>query len=69
MNCPDNYDAFARHDAEQERAEKNWVKGLPICPWCDKPIRTDICFVIGDEIVCEDCIDECKDYTENHMRR
>lgn len=64
---PDNYDAFDRHNARQEASERNWVRRLPRCNKCGYPIRDDECWVIGDEIYCEECIDGYKDYTENHM--
>lgn len=63
----DNYDAFDAHDREQERREKEWLRKLPICSKCRYPIRSEECWVIGDEIYCEECIDGFKDYTENHM--
>lgn len=66
--CPDNYDAFDRYDADCERAERNWLARLPKCSWCGDPIRSDNCYIIGDDIVCEECIESTKDYTENHMR-
>ena len=65
---PDNYDAFVAHDREQERKEREWVRRLPVCSECGKPIRSENCWVIGDEIFCEECINGYKDYTENHMR-
>ena len=68
MYVPDNCDAFDRHDAQQERAEREWLRKLPRCSKCGEPIRGDDCWVIGDEIYCEDCIDSFRDYTENHMK-
>ena len=67
MSCPDNYDAFDRHDAEQERAEKEWREKAPECSECGRPIMGEDCWVIGDAIFCEECIDGFRDYTKNHM--
>lgn len=62
----DNYDLFAQHQARQDREEKEWLARLPVCSACEYPIRSENCWVIGDEIFCEECIDSFKDYTENH---
>ena len=67
MYVPDNYDAYDRYDAEQSASEERWLKRLPECSECGRKIRDEHCWVIGDEIYCEDCIDGFKDYTENHM--
>lgn len=64
----DNFEAFDRHNADMGRKEKKWIKSLPICPWCNEPIRSDNCYIIGDDVICEDCIEGVRDYTENHMR-
>lgn len=64
---PDNCDAFDAHDREQERAERDWVRRLPVCSECGKKIRDEDCWVIGDAIYCEECIDGFRDYTKNHM--
>lgn len=65
---PDNFDAFDAHNAREERAEREWLRKLPRCSYCGEPIRDDNCWLIGGEIYCEECIDQMKDYTENHMR-
>lgn len=64
MMCHDNYDAFRRHDAEQEKA----LKGLPRCEECGEPIQEEECYKIGDMLFCEECIDDMKVKTENYMR-
>lgn len=65
---PDNYDAFDVHNAREERTEREWLRKLPRCSECGHPIRDDNCWVIGDEIFCEECIDGFKDFTDNHTR-
>lgn len=67
MDCPDNYDAFDRYDAEQTRKEEQWLDRLPVCSECGKKIRGEHCWVIGGECYCEECIDSFREYTENHM--
>lgn len=66
-NVPDNYDAFDAYDREQERKEREWVRRLPRCSNCGHPIRDEECWVIGDEIYCEECIDGFRDDTDKHM--
>lgn len=65
---PDNYDMFCQHDAQQEQAEKDWLARLPLCEDCEKPIRDEECFKIGDMLFCPDCMEQKKVYTENYMR-
>lgn len=68
MYCPDNYDAFREHDARQEREEREYRAKLPVCAWCGEPIESEMCYDIGgDNYVCEECMEEAKDYTENHL--
>jgi hypothetical protein len=69
MYCPDNYDAFSQHDAQQEREERKWLARLPECVWCGEKIKSEMCYDIGcDALVCEECMEGVKTYTENHMR-
>ena len=52
MYCPDNYDMFLRHDAEQEAA----LEKLPTCAECGEPIQDEYCFMLNDELICETCL-------------
>lgn len=54
MNCPDNYDAFVRHDTEQEKQ----VDRLPVCEYCEEPIQDDFAFYIEDTWICENCMND-----------
>lgn len=67
-HCPDNYDAFDRYDAEQEREERNWLARLPECAECGKKIKDEECYELGGDLYCADCIDSHKVYTENFMK-
>lgn len=51
---PDNYDLFAKHDAEQEEKLKN----LPICKECGEPIQTEYCYGNNGKYICEHCLKE-----------
>ena len=52
MYIPDNYDRFARHDAEQEAS----LEMLPVCSECGEHIQDEYCFEINDEYICERCM-------------
>ena len=54
MNIPDNYDAFCRHDAEQERK----LTRLPVCIECGEPIQDDFLFDINGDLFCENCMQD-----------
>lgn len=41
-----------RHEAEKERE----LQRLPVCCECDKPIQSDECYEINDELICPDCL-------------
>lgn len=49
---PDNYDLWARHDAEQE-AE---LQKLPKCDKCGQPMQDEYCYDIEGEHICENCL-------------
>lgn len=51
---PDNYDMWARHDAEQESE----LERMPKCYECGKPIQDEHCFEINDELICEKCLNK-----------
>lgn len=53
MYIPDNYDLFARHDAEQEAK----LQTLPRCSECENPIQDETCNQINGEIICHDCME------------
>jgi formylmethanofuran dehydrogenase subunit E len=63
-NIPDNYSEWARHDAEQEAA----LKLLPVCCECGEHIQAETLFEINDEIICEECMEQFRKYTEDFMR-
>jgi len=50
---------FARHDAEQQRK----MDKLPRCAECDRPIQTEECYEINDELICPECLEN------NHRKR
>lgn len=54
MYIPDNYDLWKRHDAEQyEKLEE-----LPLCDYCEEHIQSDYYYEIGNECICEECLND-----------
>jgi formylmethanofuran dehydrogenase subunit E len=68
MYCPDNYDAFVAYEERREREHQELLKRLPKCSKCGKPIENDECYEIGDELYCEECIENSKVWTDNYMK-
>ena len=58
MGCPDNYDAFVQHDAQQERQ----LDRLPVCEYCEHPIQDEYAYCIEGTWICTECMNE-------HFRR
>lgn len=50
----DVYDLCVAHDSEQE-AE---LQKLPECEYCGHKIQDDHFFLINDEAICEDCLND-----------
>ena len=63
MNIPDNYSMWANHDAEME-AE---LHRLPVCCECGEHIQAETCFDVNDSIICEECMEQFRKYTEDLM--
>lgn len=56
---------FERYDSEQQRQ----LEKLPVCDCCDEPIQDDYCYEIGDELFCEECMnDTFRKHTENFIK-
>lgn len=65
MYVPDNYDAYNRHEAEQEA----WLEKRPICECCGEPIQDDYLYDVDGVIYCEDCMRESfRQSSENYER-
>ena len=50
------YADLARKEAEEER----WLRSRPVCAWCGEPIQEERCYDIAGELVCDECIDNCR---------
>lgn len=60
----DNYDLFVQHEKKQQ-AE---LDKLPLCDCCEEPIQDYECYFIGNELLCEDCMnDSYRVYTDDFM--
>ena len=55
---PDNYSAYEAHERNQAAA----VARRKICDCCGEPIFSESAFRIGDELWCEDCMEDCRTY-------
>lgn len=49
----DPYDEFLNHEAQAEE----WLNRLPVCDYCGEPIQDDYYYRIGDECICEHCME------------
>ena len=49
----DPVDDFLRHDAE----EQAWLDKLPKCADCGEPVQDDYFYLINDEVICPECLD------------
>lgn len=54
MNTTDSYDLFEI----RERRQGAWLKTLPVCEKCHKPIQDDYYFYINDETLCQSCMED-----------
>ena len=54
---------FARHDAAQEAARER----LPRCTECHRYIDDDFAYRIGGEVLCEECVENCKVFVSDLM--
>ena len=54
MNVPDNYDLWKQHDAEQQAK----LDKLPVCDYCGESIQSDYYYLIFDDVICEDCLND-----------
>lgn len=61
---PDNYDAFLRHEAEQERQ----LNQLPVCCGCNEHIQSKYAYEVDGELYCKECfIDSFRVRTEDYI--
>lgn len=65
MYCPDNYDLYRQHEAEQEA----WLEKRPKCSVCGEHIQDDTLYDIDGGLYCERCLNnEFMHSTETYMR-
>lgn len=65
MHVPDNYDAYRRHEAQQEAQ----LAKRPICIECGNPIQDDVLYDINGDIFCEECMNDVfRRSTEDYER-
>lgn len=60
---PDHYDIWEQHDRERERD----LRKHPKCSICKDPIQEEQFFHVNGIFVCEDCMENCRENTEDFM--
>ncbi len=65
MRCPDNYDAFCQHEADDEQ----WLKKLPVCCECRNPIQDEFCYEFDGDLYCEKCMDGHRKSTDDFIEQ
>ena len=58
----DNYDLWRHHDAEQSRL----LNRLPVCSYCGEPIQSEHFYLINDENICPDCLENFRKETDDY---
>lgn len=46
--------------AQWEMYQLEWLNGLPRCSICGQPIQDEYYYEMGDELICESCMDDYK---------
>ena len=54
LRTNDPYRDFEMYEAEKER----WLRSQPVCSHCGEHIQDENCYVVNDEIICEDCMEK-----------
>ena len=61
MYIPDNFDAFDRWEADQER----FTKHRHYCDYCDEKVGEE-CYRFGYHYYCEECVKDCRFDADYH---
>jgi uncharacterized CHY-type Zn-finger protein len=64
MYVPDNLEQFNIHSQEQEDA----LEKRPLCSWCRQRIQSEHLYNIDGDLVCQTCINGCKEDTDDYTR-
>ena len=51
---------------ERDREEARWLAKRPICSICEEHIVEDRCYKVDGELICEDCMNDMRVYTEDY---
>lgn len=51
---PDNYSMWKKHQGSQDA----WLARRPVCSECGEHIQEDYYYLINDEIICPDCMED-----------
>lgn len=70
MMCPDNYDRWRAHQAQQDREEAEYYARLPYCEKCGKQIDEDTFISVEGYHYHEDCfLHDHRVYTEDFVNQ
>ena len=56
-------EALDRREAEEQR----WLDSLPKCCECGEPIQDEYLYNFHGDYYCEECMNDFKECTENHI--
>ena len=56
---------FPQDEWEHEQNQMAWLDSRPVCDVCGDPIQEDYYYEIGDMMLCERCIQECKTFVQD----
>lgn len=59
-------DPIADFFAHEARREEKRAK-LPVCEVCGEPITDDCLYDLGGELICEECMNSFRRYTDNYI--
>lgn len=54
LSCPDNYDLYQSYESERECE----LEKCPECTYCGHKITDEYFYIINDEPVCEECLND-----------
>ena len=49
---------------ERDRDFERWLERRPVCVCCGEHIQDDECYKVDGDLICKDCMDDMRVYTE-----
>ena len=60
----DNLSADIRHKLDDD---DKWINARPVCDECGHHIQDHDLYVIHDKIMCPECVEECRRWTDDFI--